>query len=262
MKTSFFSEAAQNATSYSNVSALIQTANLALFKAVGAMMWKHRAATNLEQRKQEVVDYFGISQVPSTSGYEALERSSAEKWAEAWVSLCDIAVAAARSGECGKALEKLMTPAQVAAKFGKAEPEAIDPAILGLSPELAQAFSLGAAKSAEQKNLRDLAHATEGAKEIDLIFRSLRGNAQVDLYAHELGGLVQRYHDQLKDGLLFGLENGFYQRGGKVDPNRAGELVLAQEQLKVAELTRKYLDNYTPADDVEDFDATTVDHSV
>lgn len=254
MKTSFFVE--QNAiATYNTVSATIQCANLALFKAVAAVMWAHRARTAPAAKIQEVVDFFGISEVPSTSGYEPVLRSEAAKWIEAWTSLVDVSMAAARACECGKALEKLMTPALVAAKFGNSEPEAIDPTLLGLDPQLAAAFTAGSKKSAAERNLRDIADATEAAKEIETAFRSLRGNAQIDLFPNEVAQLIERYASQLRDGLVYGLTNGFYSRGGKVDPNRAGELLVMTEQLKVAEMQRDYLNNVGCADDTPDFDA-------
>lgn len=261
MKTNFFVEATAD-SNYSTVAAIIQCANLALFKAVAAKSWELRASTNMEQRRDEVCNYFGISDIPSTSGYEAAPRSTAAAWTSAWVNLVDLAMSSARAGECGKALEKLMTPAIVASKFGNSEPEAIDPAILKLDPDLAKAFAAGAAKSAAERNKRDVAQATEAAKELDSCFRSMRGTAVIDLYPHEVEQLVDRFASQLRDGLVFSLRNGFYSRGGKVDPDKAGELVLAQNALKVAELTKKYLAEHTPADDCVDFDAEDVDHDL
>lgn len=261
MKTSLFVES--NAIpSFATVAATIQCANLALFKAVAATMWANRAHATPEGRVQETVDYFGISAVPSTSGYEELARSSAAKWTEAWTSLVEISMGAARAAECGKALEKLMTPAQVAAKFGTTEPAAIPADLIpGLDAQLIAALTVGGKADSARANARDQADASEAAKEVDLLFRSLRGNATVDLYPHEIAQLVDRFATQLRDGLVFGLSRGFYSRKGAVDPRRAGELTIEANVLKVAEDTRTYLETVGCADDTVDMDATGVDHA-
>ena len=256
MKTSIFVES--NAIpSFATVSATIQCANLALFKAVAATMWANRAHATPEGRVAEVVDYFGISAIPSTSGYEELQRSPASKWTEAWTHLVEVAMASARAAECGKALEKLMTPGQVAAKFGNTEPAAIDPGLIpGLDASLLAALAKGSAADAARVNARDQADAADAAREVDLTFRQLRGNAEIDLFPHEVEQLVSRFATQLRDGLVFGLSRGYYSRKGAVDPRRAGELAIEADVLKVAELTLEYLVTVGCADDTEDMDAS------
>lgn len=263
MKTSFFSEVVE-IPSYPLVSATIQTANLALFKAISATMWEHRGRATPESRAEEVASYFNTSTIPSTSAYEPIPRSSGSKWAEAWVVLVAIATASARAAECGKALEKLMRPQDVALKFGKNEPKGVPTEILDkLSPELGEAlrstFKLAAEKGhkkeASRASIRDIADATEAAKEIDILYKQLQGNAEIDLYPQEIAQLVTRYATQLKEGLQFALEQGFYSRKGEIDPQKAGELAIELDCLRIAELTQKLLVDIGCEDDCEDFDA-------